>query len=97
MDFHSYHDLSGYALQCQLQWARKSRPGLSRVMAGLPIWRLARVFGWWWPRWTWTTDRFLIRESSCPSDVLRLVAELPWPSFTVHRCPLAVAAIVTQL
>ena len=40
---------------------------------------------------------FLIRESSRPSDVLRLAVELPLSSVGIRRRPLAVAAIVTQL
>lgn len=42
-------------------------------------------------------DLFGVRESSRPSDVLRLVVELLWPSVNVHRRPLAVGAIITQL
>jgi len=38
-----------------------------------------------------------LSESSRASDVLRLIVELPLPSVTVRRRPLAVAAIVTQL
>ena len=37
------------------------------------------------------------QESSRASDVLRLIVELPLPSVNVHRRPLVVAAIVTQL
>ena|SRR5690348_8989457 len=37
------------------------------------------------------------QESSHASDVLRLVVELSVPSVNVHRRPLAVATIVTQL
>lgn len=43
------------------------------------------------------TDLFFIREGSRASDVLRLVVEPPLPPVNVHRRPLAVAAIVTQL
>ena len=42
-------------------------------------------------------DFFLIREACTASDVLRQVVQLPLPSVNVHRRPLAVAAVVTQL
>jgi hypothetical protein len=41
--------------------------------------------------------RLPYQESSRASDVLRLIVELPELSVNVHRCPLAVAPIVTQL
>jgi hypothetical protein len=40
---------------------------------------------------------FPYQESSRASDLLRLGVELALPSVDVHRRPLAVAAIVTQL
>ena len=40
---------------------------------------------------------FRIREACTASDVPRQVVQLPLPSVNVHRRPLAVAAVVTQL
>jgi hypothetical protein len=47
--------------------------------------------------WERAHDLFLIREACTASDVPRQVVQLPLPSVNVHRRPLAVAAVVTQL
>jgi hypothetical protein len=64
----------------------------SAPAAAPPSLTTTRANGLWFTR-----DLFLIRESPHASDVLRLVVELPLPSVNVHRRPLEVATIVTQL